>query len=589
MKLTIGMAHANDYDGVFFTVQALRLYQDLSDCEIIIIDNTPDTKHGEAVQHFVKSCNDKNIRYIPFNIKGTTQSRSEIFKQARGEAVLCMDCHVLLYPGAIAKLKEFYETAEDDMYTGPLIYDDLRHPSTHFNFQWRNNMWGTWGTAMQCQCGFKYCYSGDDKKFLDLNTPQKEIGPICQCGVLLDKNGEKYGNKPEHEPFVIPAQGLGLFTCKKSDWLGFNQHFRESGGEECYIHMKYHLAGRKTVCLPFLRWHHRFGRPEGVPYSNGVDSRIKNYIHGRLELGMPLDDVEEHFASRVKKDRFKKLVEECKMEIQNTPVESKPERQKVKKESMADVVAKTQTETWLAIKSNISGSRVADYSFTADTLFNLMYDERVEALRFWQYEPKQHEVFAAMELEWKDMRAVNISNMDNLVGIENIDVDTAIINFNCPASIAIIALEQNKNTPRIVVHSVTKGPDNLEMLAQWCSINNYGVANVLGDAGMILVLEKGLEAPVFRDIEKGAGTQLKKYLKKMGIEATENCKCNMRAKTMNLMGVEWCENNKEKIVGWLKEEAENRKMPFFKWPAKKFLEMAIRSAKKELVRSDSSV
>ena len=46
VALTIGMATYNDYNGVYFTLQALRLYQDLRDTELLVIDNygCPDTK-----------------------------------------------------------------------------------------------------------------------------------------------------------------------------------------------------------------------------------------------------------------------------------------------------------------------------------------------------------------------------------------------------------------------------------------------------------------------------------------------------------------------------------------------------------------
>ena len=44
-KLTIGMATYDDYDGVFFSLQALRLYQlegiAEEDVEFIVIDNNP--------------------------------------------------------------------------------------------------------------------------------------------------------------------------------------------------------------------------------------------------------------------------------------------------------------------------------------------------------------------------------------------------------------------------------------------------------------------------------------------------------------------------------------------------------------------
>jgi hypothetical protein len=37
--LSIGMVTYNAFDGVYFTAQALRLYQDLVDTELLVVDN----------------------------------------------------------------------------------------------------------------------------------------------------------------------------------------------------------------------------------------------------------------------------------------------------------------------------------------------------------------------------------------------------------------------------------------------------------------------------------------------------------------------------------------------------------------------
>ena len=51
------------------------------------------------------------------------------------------------------------------------------------------------------------------------------------------------------------------------------------------------LAARK-VCLPFLRWLHRFGRPLGLPYPNRCEDRIRGFT----ELGLDTAEMEAHFA-----------------------------------------------------------------------------------------------------------------------------------------------------------------------------------------------------------------------------------------------------------------------------------------------------
>ena len=48
-------------------------------------------------------------------------------------------------------------------------------------------------------------------------------------------------------------------------WPGFPAAFRGFGGEEAYIHEKFRRAGGRRLCLPWLRWMHRFGRPVAFP------------------------------------------------------------------------------------------------------------------------------------------------------------------------------------------------------------------------------------------------------------------------------------------------------------------------------------
>ncbi|MFN9822510.1 MAG: DUF6171 family protein, partial [Planctomyces sp.] len=96
---------------------------------------------------------------------------------------------------------------------------------------------------------------------------------------------------------------LGLFTCRRDAWLGFNPHFREFGGEEWYIHETYRQAGAKCLCLPFLRWQHRFADPAGGrTYRRSVEGKIRNYILGHQELGLSLDRLRRHYVDGLNED-----------------------------------------------------------------------------------------------------------------------------------------------------------------------------------------------------------------------------------------------------------------------------------------------
>jgi hypothetical protein len=54
---------------------------------------------------------------------------------AEGEYVLILDSHVLIAPGGIDKLLEYFAANPDtkNIIQGPLLYDDFRTVSTSFN------------------------------------------------------------------------------------------------------------------------------------------------------------------------------------------------------------------------------------------------------------------------------------------------------------------------------------------------------------------------------------------------------------------------------------------------------------------------
>ena len=85
----------------------------------------------------------------------------------------------------------------------------------------------------------------------------------------------------------------------------------------------------------------------------------------------------------------------------------------------------------------------------------------------------------------------------------------------------------------------------------------------------------------------GPGTELKKLLALVGITATPNCSCNARARTMDANGCDWCEEHLEEIVGWLREEATKRKLPFVDMAGRVLVRRAIRNARKEQARAEA--
>jgi glycosyltransferase involved in cell wall biosynthesis len=252
MKITIGMASYNNYQQVWFTVQALRFHNTMPDCEILIVDN-----YGcDILENWIRNLNDEKVRYARCTeVTGTAYPRNKVFELARGEFVLCIDSHILLSVNAIKNLRWWISTNKDcpDLVQGPLIYDDLKTGVDRMKEEWVCNFYGVWGDT------------------ITVNALPKDIQEI-------------------------PMMGLGLFGCFKDKWLRFNPQFKGFGGEEGYIHYKYKQAGFKTITLPFLKWVHQFhdGKSKCL-YPNVLEQRIVNYMTGFLELGLDTTPIKEHF------------------------------------------------------------------------------------------------------------------------------------------------------------------------------------------------------------------------------------------------------------------------------------------------------
>jgi hypothetical protein len=272
-RLCIGMATFDDYDGVYFSVQALRMYHPeiLDQIQILIIDNNPAGAAAEKLKELDSYI--PNYRYVPESKVVGTAIRDRIFQESNSEFVLVMDCHVFIVPGALARLLEYLDANPDspDLLQGPLLHDDLRTISTHFAPGWHSGMWGTWA---------------------------------------YDPRGES-----EDAPgFDIPMQGCGLFACRREAWPGLNPNFRGFGGEEGYIHEKVRQAGGRTLCLPFLRWMHRFNRPLGAPYPVIWENRVRNYIIGWQELGLETDSIRAHFSESMGRPETESVFEQVARE-----------------------------------------------------------------------------------------------------------------------------------------------------------------------------------------------------------------------------------------------------------------------------------
>lgn len=243
-KWSIGMPCYNNYVEVFFTVQALRMYHDLKDCEIIVIDNYGD----DILEKYIKKDGGGVVKYHRCNsVQSVSHAKNKIFEFAKGEFVLVMDSHILVKPGALD-----IKIENDDLYQGPLFKSNCEEYYLEWLKAWRANMWGIWADPVE---------------------------------VVPD------------EPKEIWAMGAGFFACRRESWLGFNENFKGWGGETGYLQEKYRKAGRKVWMHPKLIWQHLFctdGRKFSYPIH--IKDRIRNYIIGFEELGLDLKEMKDHFG-----------------------------------------------------------------------------------------------------------------------------------------------------------------------------------------------------------------------------------------------------------------------------------------------------
>lgn len=257
------MATYDDYDGVFFSVQSLRIYHDICKTDavqFVLLDGNPTSEHGKACKSFIEG--QARGKYIAHSGVPSSFNKYKTVDYADGKYVLIMDCHVLLEPNAISELLSYFNNNPDckNLVQGPLWYDDLVNISTHFDQKWSGDMYGTWQT-----------------------------------------NKEAYD---AGKPFEIEMQGMGLLAFEKSAWKGISSHFKGFGAEEGYIAAKFREWGGKNICLPSLKWNHRFGRPNGVKYPLILEDRIWNYFVGWLEITKDpnhqmIQDIKKYFSERI--------------------------------------------------------------------------------------------------------------------------------------------------------------------------------------------------------------------------------------------------------------------------------------------------
>jgi glycosyltransferase involved in cell wall biosynthesis/predicted O-methyltransferase YrrM len=310
MMFTIGMAVRDDFDGVYFTVQSLRMHCNLDNLidEIIVVDNNPKSRYGKRIRSFCSNAGDK-VRYVPYDaVQGTAAPRNAVFDEAKSEYVVCMDSHCLLPMHSLTSLADYIKAkpydAKRQILSGPLVYDSLDGAcETHFQNAWRAGMWGYWGRAWICPMSGRLVAPGTEKVDGEHKTVWRTVDMKHEVvqGIEIDHfNPTQFlfdnGYRMPFDAFEIPGMGLGVFAAYRENWQRFNSAFRGFGGEEMYIHEKYRRAGGKAICIPGFQWLHRFNDATFLTYRSDRYDTVRNHIIGHRELGMDVDLVRRAFV-----------------------------------------------------------------------------------------------------------------------------------------------------------------------------------------------------------------------------------------------------------------------------------------------------
>lgn len=357
-QFTVGFATYQDYYGAWPTIHSWRRHhaRALSRCEIVIVDQTdPAHPHAKDLVGYVRQISEVPVKYVSMpSPNGTSVSRNRVIAEASTNRVLVVDSHVLLDSdetqpvGALQALLDYWdETDTEDLIHGPLIMDNLGNYHSHMERVWRGEMYGIWAMMWQCptfDCSMRFVVMGGRvpdpsvpagyrSRALFLRSPVEpgpkgEIQPLteCRCGKKFPEIGyERHedalealgyyrpGKTPplsevvserfkEDDPFPIPSHGMGLFAVRKDTWDrlgGFHPKARGFGGEESWTQIKWERAGLRAICLPALRWSHRFGRPDGAPYPLARNDKVRNYLLEWLEIGRDPADIRAHFTGKL--------------------------------------------------------------------------------------------------------------------------------------------------------------------------------------------------------------------------------------------------------------------------------------------------
>lgn len=162
---------------------------------------------------------------------------------------------------------------------------------------------------------------------------------------------------------------------------------------------------------------------------------------------------------------------------------------------------------------------------------------------------------------------------DHIIIPDKIETDTLDVSYIVRKN-TNMAYAQITGIPGVLV--LTTSENNISDITIQ-QLEDMLVKKLSGDTQAILqnLFPKSLDSD-----PNGPGSILSNMLSFIGISSSPTCTCKQRAIEMNEKGNDWCEQNLETIIGWLKEESIKRKLPFIDGVARVIVKRAINVSRK---------
>lgn len=609
--ITIAMATYKDVVGVIDTIQHSRICREPVD-EYIVFDNdsNPLKKESEGLANL--SANTGMRLYSDPTITGTSASRNQAVRLATSEIVVVLDCHVFLAPGAVEAVKRYFADPDNrkNILSGPILFDGLDpvHAPTHFQPQFNAGMYGRWGAVWKTPKGDKFTVLEhlDDntcnfKGFAgSLTLPDAPDFPFPeQLGYGgHEKSLRATGCKPwmetaaPNDTIEIPGQGLGCFAVWRENWLGFHESANGFGGEELCVHELYRQNGGKAVCLAAFQWWHRFYRTGdgGAPYAAENWRKVRNYVLWFQRLGLPLDDVREHFVTG--RQPVMSLVEWNRLVVDAvgyTPTPQAaptvrnfglPQPPESEAQTLEDVQKWLTTQNrdlnqHIPLLSNLAGQckAVAEFSIRRDSLVALA--SCVGSIHSYNNEGLDQIGQTLAEI---NIRTTTTGRMRALHRTENgaersltttLPEPVDLLFLNTVHTGERVMAELNRHSPQVrrwvAIHSTEiygaqgdGGSGLWASLEGWLTINPewFVYLHTNSQYGLTVLGRLPSDKPnrIIPLSPAGVGTELKAILAGLGVSLKAACSCNATIRSMDLLGSAACRQQLDYFTQHLREQ-----------------------------------